>query len=316
MGRAMKGRLTSALLSALFAFAVATPNQATATSVNPPSEIAQTSWNGAGAAQSPATDSLYVLLEATLGVLALGVCLSIPARELRRKRAARKSLERLDWETPVDIAVPRPIDPLGIACKTPRCDRHPLTPLGRQIEFAAQASVEFGRIFGVIYFRLGGAHADNCGNSCGGGEWDVKGLIANLRSNVTSTDHVALINEVEIVAYISLLDGLSALEKIAERLRKTGQAAGGFGATFEAPAGLAVYPLRGYSADALVEFARADHRNRKLTDGITNYSATFLNPQGLLPKSARSWIAYGERFAAAEKARRSYLTADAVVALA
>jgi hypothetical protein len=135
--------------------------------------------------------------------------------------------------------------------------------LGRQIENAAEASVEFGRVLGIVYFDLGASPSGAFDGERG--DWDAERdeLMAEFKQALRPTDHVALLSDREIVACIALLPGRTELLGIAGRLRAIGQNSVRFASAFAAEAGLSIFPACGYRGEELIDYARADYRARK-----------------------------------------------------
>jgi hypothetical protein len=177
---------------------------------------------------------------------------------LRRRRRARN--HRL--QTLYEIAdMPETLSKR----QTPRClpnnpylDASAPEVLSRQIENAAEASVEFGRVFGVIYFDLGPRPPGDFSDEARAWEADHSELMEKLRKALRNTDHVAKVSHHEIIACIALLPGRSELVGIAERLRKMGQNSPRFANAFMREAGLAIYPACGYRGEELIDYARSD----------------------------------------------------------
>ena len=201
--------------------------------------------------------------QAASGSIALGIALRFLTMTWRRRRAARRSIERLDWVGGAERSAPRHHPPLRILPVNPFSETALQAVLHRQIETAAVASVEFGRTLGVVYFKI--AEQDEHGgdeNGAGSSE-GLSGLLSDFRRVLRKTDHVALLGPNEIIVCISLLPGLSELVAIAERLRKVGAAAGSRAVLLQPAAGLAIYPLCGYDGGDLIEYARL-HREDQL----------------------------------------------------
>ena len=118
---------------------------------------------------------------------------------------------------------------------------------------------------------------------------DIADLTTKLRAMVRATDHVALINRNEIVVCVSLPPGLTDLTNIGGRLRAVGLATGAFGATFETPAGMSIYPIRGYQGAPLIDFARVHYRNPKVRRRLAPPAKTALpEPASAFPRPLRA----------------------------
>lgn len=124
----------------------------------------------------------------------------------------------------------------------------------RSMELAAQASVEHGRTLGVIYFKLDVVSRQQKNLLIE----EVEMIAGDLRRLLRSSDYVTVVKNAGIVVCISLLKSNTDLNAIAERMRKAGFATGLLGSTFARCPGLAMYPIDGYSGEALVDRARRD----------------------------------------------------------
>ena len=208
--------------------------------------------------QSQAYRVFYVRTVA--GLCASWLCLVIPLWSWRRKHAAKMQLKKLNWGNANDPVARSRILP-RILPNNPFSEITSLVPLPRQMEVAARASLEFGRTLGVVYFNLDGTGGRNRNTLQKWSDDEIANLLSQFRRTLRSTDHVTVINDVEIIVCISLLSGLSDLKKIAQRLQNVGHAMSCFGRTFEAPGALSIYPMCGYSGDDLIEFVRARFRS-------------------------------------------------------
>lgn len=197
--------------------------------------------------------------EAAAGLFALGISLRFLTMTWRRRRAARRSIERLDWAGGAERSAPRDHPPIRNLPVNPFSKTALPAVLQRQIEMAAVASVEFGRTLGVIYFKIAEHEGRGGDETCAGSSVGLLKLLSDFRRVLRTTDHVALLGQAEIIVCISLLPGLPELVAIAERLRKVGEAAGGHAALLQPAAGLAIYPLCGYRGGDLIEYARLHH---------------------------------------------------------
>jgi hypothetical protein len=96
-------------------------------------------------------------------------------------------------------------------------------------------------------------------------------LAAELRRWLRAADHVEVINHNQIVCCICPLETRQDLESVAKRMsaivRRMGLAGNGALET-PAPAGLAMYPVDGYSGQELIDNARRDYfRNEEILLG-------------------------------------------------
>ena len=212
--------------------------------------------------------------EAASGLFALGIALRFLTMTWRRRRAARRSIERLDWADGAERSAPRDHPPIRNLPVNPFSKTALPAVLQRQIEMAAVASVEFGRTLGVIYFKIAEQEGRSGDETCAGSSVGLLKLLSDFRRVLRTTDHVALLGQAEIIVCISLLPGLPELVAIAERLRKVGEAAGGHAALLQPAAGLAIYPLCGYRGIDLIEYARLHHEDElRRASGVS--AATF-----------------------------------------
>ena len=208
--------------------------------------------------------------EAASGLFALGIALRFLTMTWRRRRAARRSIERLDWAGGAERSAPRDHPPIRDLPVNPFSKTALPTVLQGQIEMAAVASVEFGRTLGVIYFKIAEQDGRIDGETCAG----LLKLLSDFRRALRKSDHVALLGQAEIIVCISLLPGLPELVAIAERLRKVAEAAAGPAALLLPAAGLAIYPLCGYRGIDLIEYARLHHQDElRRASGVS--AATF-----------------------------------------
>jgi hypothetical protein len=224
--------------------------------------------------------SLGGVFAAVLGLALGGGALALYWRRWRTRRLRLQSLVMPDpIRAPGELEMVSPRNlPINPYFKTSSLD-----VLANQIDRAASVSVELGRTLGVIFFRLGGPNGRNSDTS--GADGDLTELMAQFRGALRKTDHVVAVNEGEIIACISLLPGLTELKSISERLRAIGRNSGKFDATFLAPAGLAVYPMCGYSAEELIEYARVNYCSRTLA---TEHDAPTLAPPLPPPRKPRT----------------------------
>lgn len=134
--------------------------------------------------------------------------------------------------------------------------------LGRQIEVAAEACVRLDSKIGLIYFEPPTvAESRNTGGGAAATVM-VAALAAELRRWLRPADHVEVVNQNQIVCCICPLETRQDLESVAKRMcaivRRMGLAGNG---ALEAPvpAGLAMYPIDGYSGQELIDCARRDY---------------------------------------------------------
>ena len=183
----------------------------------------------------------------------------------------RRRLRELRLLTLYEVT-PAPEEGRGAAAWTRETPRFlPINPyldpsaprrLSRQIENAAEASLEFHRVFGLLYFDLGEPPAHEDAQAVVDWAGNVSELVTRLKGALRPTDYVVFLNEREIVACIALLPGMTELIGIGERLRRVGQGAPAFAEAFAREAGLAIYPLCGYGGEELVAHARDDYCRR------------------------------------------------------
>lgn len=181
------------------------------------------------------------------GLVAFALLVWIPALSLGRKYAIKRRITRLNWRLAVDTESMIQKHHLRLL-PNKHFSNSGSAALEKQMEIAAKASVEFGRQFGVIYFNI--AHANLTTSDA-----EIASLLSDFRRSLRDTDHVACLNEDELIICVSLLPGLTELTKIAERMQRIGRTR--LAATFERPGGLSIYPICGYQADELIEHARA-----------------------------------------------------------
>jgi endo-1,4-beta-D-glucanase Y len=135
--------------------------------------------------------------------------------------------------------------------------------LPRKMENAAEASKEFGRTLGVIYFDLGEPARGKRKRVAPNREHEVEDLLQRLRKELRGTDHATLIDDREIVACVGLLPGMTELKTISERLRKAGLTFESFAYAFESSPGLSIYPLDGYRGEELIHRARSRYASQR-----------------------------------------------------
>jgi len=206
-------------------------------------------------------DGWFMAILAIAGAVAIPALLGGIAFLLyrRRARARKQRLETL-FSAPAPVAQ---VIPHATPRTLPHNPYHEATSpalLAHQMENAAAASIEFGKTLGVIYFDLGERPHDKRTRDAQSWDHDVSELLERLQNVLRGTDHVAFINDHEVVACIGLLPGLTELTSIANRLRNVGGSSPRFSSAFEPAAGLAVYPLGGYRGEELIQSARAQHR--------------------------------------------------------
>jgi endoglucanase len=143
--------------------------------------------------------------------------------------------------------------------------------LGRQIEIAAEACVRLDSKIGLIYFEPPAIADTRKAQGDAAANVIVASLAAELRRWLRAADHVEVINQNQIVCCICPLETRQDLESVSKRMcaivRRMGLAGNG---ALEAPvpAGLAMYPVDGYSGEELIETARRDYyRNEETLAG-------------------------------------------------
>jgi len=204
---------------------------------------------------------LKVWLEEVLGAVGAITLTSAAVLAYRRKRRARNArLQNLYEITEMPTSLSERQTPRYLP-NNPYVDISTPELLSRQIENAAEASLEFGRVLGVVYFDLGPRPQGDFSDETREWEADHADLMEKLRKALRKTDHVAELSDREIVACIALLPGKTELLTIAARLRKIGQSSPRFASAFAPEAGLAIYPACGYRGEELIEHAKSDfHR--------------------------------------------------------
>ena len=201
----------------------------------------------------------FSFAEAAAGLFALGISMRFLTMTWRRRRVARRSIERLDWAGGAERSAPRDHPPIRSLPVNPFSNTALPAVLLEQIEIAAVASVEFGRTLGVIYFKIAEQEERGDDETSAGSSDALLKLLSDFRRALRTSDHVALWGQTEIIVCISLLPGLPELVAIAQRLRKVGGAAACPAALLQPAAGLAIYPLCGYRGVDLIEYARLHH---------------------------------------------------------
>ncbi|WP_424363307.1 glycosyl hydrolase family 8 [Methylocystis parvus] len=133
--------------------------------------------------------------------------------------------------------------------------------LADEIEAAAAASVRLSRTVGLIYFEFPALAAFEAENDAEGADHLIASLAQDFRRALRETDHVAILNRRQILVSICLLAGRKDLETVASRLTAAARRRDLIdeGAP-SLPAGLAIYPLDGYSGLELIESARRHYR--------------------------------------------------------
>jgi hypothetical protein len=208
-----------------------------------------------GAAASEAANPSWI----ARGALALALGSAVIAFSSRRRAAARARVDTLFAPVP-NAFVSRRHPPTEIPATVSLRDR---------IQNAATVSVEFGRILGIIYFRLPARGGPNGATAMKWTQGDLAELFSRFGGALTNADHIAVINEVEIVVCVGLLHGYTELAAKAERLRIIGADSRVFASAFARPGALALYPMCGYQADELIAFARSRHRRDRVAPALT-----------------------------------------------
>jgi len=210
-----------------------------------------------------ASDSLRIWLDEVLAAAGALTLAAMAVLTFRRKRRVRNHRLQTLYELPEMPTAPGERRTPRRLPTNPYLDSDGPAAISRQIENAAEASLEFGRVLGLIYFDLGAPPKGDSPDEARDGDADHRELLAKLKLALRSTDHVALLSDHEIVACIALLPGRTELVGIAERLRKIGQSSTRFARAFAPDAGLAIYPVCGYRGEDLIDHARADFHSRK-----------------------------------------------------
>jgi GGDEF domain-containing protein len=138
---------------------------------------------------------------------------------------------------------------------SPFTEKSDIHTLVRQIEIAARASARLSRSFGLIYFEPHGYAQFEEQHGHKNTRQAMSSLVSELRSSLRSSDHAALLDDHSILICICLLASLSDLESVAQRMFSV---VARLGLTVETQqrAGLAIYPLNGYSGDDLIRAAQ------------------------------------------------------------
>ena len=138
-----------------------------------------------------------------------------------------------------------------------------------QIELAAQACLQLSRTIGIIYFELDTYESiEICHGPVIAGN-TVANLALELRRALRSGDHVAILNQNQIVVCITLLSDATDLKSIACRLQKVWRRTDGGSIAQELHPGLAVYPMHGYQGGDLIESARTKYRLAQVAQTVT-----------------------------------------------
>jgi len=212
---------------------------------------------------SEASSQLKVWLEEVLfAVGALSVTSVAVLAFRRRKREREQRLRNLYDLTEMPTSLSERQTPRYLP-SNPYVDTSTPELLCRQIENAAEASLEFGRVLGLIYFDLGERPEADFSDEARDWDADRLELMDRLKNALRRTDHVAALSDNEIVACIALLPGKPELASIAARLRKVGLNSPRFAKAFLPEAGLAMYPACGYRGEELIDYAKGNYRAHK-----------------------------------------------------
>ncbi len=137
---------------------------------------------------------------------------------------------------------------------TPFTEQNDINTLAREIEIAARASTRLSRTVGLIYFEP--ENYAECFERHGGEKTRqaMSSLVAELRQSLRSSDHVTLLGDNKVLICVCLLAGLTDLESITRRMVSI---VARLGLTERASqrAGLAIYPINGYSGSELIRAA-------------------------------------------------------------
>ncbi|MCC2097249.1 MAG: hypothetical protein KDJ29_10180 [Hyphomicrobiales bacterium] len=140
-----------------------------------------------------------------------------------------------------------------------------------RVQIAAEASLRHDRVIGAIRFKLGAmtCHSQEAPHPAA---LSVESLADCFHDRLRATDCIRILGEDDIAVFISLLHTKDDLNRIAARLFAEASAlAEQNGLQLTSLPGTAIYPLDGYSGDALMEAAY--ERIRPLSHGITLQSA-------------------------------------------
>jgi hypothetical protein len=137
---------------------------------------------------------------------------------------------------------------------TPFTEQNDIDTLARQIEIAAKASTRLSRTVGLIYFEP--QNYAECIERHGSEKTRqvMSSLVSELRQSLRSSDHVTLLGDSQVLICVCLLSGLTDLESITRRMFSIVARLGLTGRTTQR-AGLAIYPINGYSGGELIRAA-------------------------------------------------------------
>jgi endo-1,4-beta-D-glucanase Y/GGDEF domain-containing protein len=145
--------------------------------------------------------------------------------------------------------------------QNPFSDSNSLPALARELEAAAEASVRLSRTIGLIYFEFPAIAAVEADHGAQAADDLIAALAQDFRRAVRATDNVAILNGRAILVSICLLSGRKDLETIASRLTAAARRRDMLEEDGPSlPAGLAIYPLDGYSGLELIESAKRRYR--------------------------------------------------------
>lgn len=165
-----------------------------------------------------------------------------------------------------------------------------LSVLAREIETAIEASVRLSRTVGLIYWEFPALAEVEEAHGAEAADALIESLAQDFRRALRGTDNVAILNRKQLLVSICLLTGRKDLETIASRLTAAARRRDMLdeGAP-SLPAGLALYPLDGYSGVELVESARRRYRElRPETPAPAPHAEmTVTQPAGHTPTSRK-----------------------------
>lgn len=136
-----------------------------------------------------------------------------------------------------------------------------LSVLADEIETAAAASVRLSRTVGLIYWEFPLLVSYEKAHGVQAVDALIESLAQDFRRALRATDNVAILNRRHFLVSICLLAGRKDLETIASRLTAAARRRDMLEEDAPSlPAGLAIYPLDGYSGLELIESARRRYR--------------------------------------------------------
>ena len=138
-----------------------------------------------------------------------------------------------------------------------------------RVRIAALGSVQAGRVIGAIQFKLALPNEPETDGQSQGSH-GIAHVAERFARNLRGSDGVIAIEPDEIIVFVSLLSRRRELEDIALRLRRV-LVKEGLGDRI-LHAGIAMYPIDGYSSRELIDAARA-HQELMQPDFMSNPSS-------------------------------------------